>query len=99
MLRCASSLVVAAYAKVRLTPPASRALPAGFLRSPPPLTAMMSFYEFVIFPPTVKQDCREIRRQGSVGGSDGLSLYPLKGSLSRRLQPPPTAIVSGGGRI
>ena len=33
MLRCASSLVVAAYAKIRLTPRDLRALPADFLRS------------------------------------------------------------------
>jgi hypothetical protein len=32
MLRCASSFVIAAYAKVRLIPQDSRALPAGFLR-------------------------------------------------------------------
>ena len=33
MLRCASSLVIAAYAKVRLIPQDLRALPAAFLRS------------------------------------------------------------------
>jgi hypothetical protein len=35
MLRCASSLLAVAYAKVRLTPRYSRALPAAFLRSRP----------------------------------------------------------------
>jgi hypothetical protein len=33
MRRCASARVIAAYAKVRLIPRVSRALPAGFLRS------------------------------------------------------------------
>src|SRR4030042_180555 len=47
MLRCASSLVVAAYAKVRLTPQDSRALPAAFLRSRPKFKAFTTFYEFV----------------------------------------------------
>src|SRR4030042_687980 len=45
MLRCASSLVVAAYADVRLTPRggALRALPADFLRSRPNLKAFGTF--------------------------------------------------------
>jgi hypothetical protein len=47
MLRCASSLVVAAYGKVRLTPRVSRALPAAFLRSRPKFKAFATFYEVV----------------------------------------------------
>jgi len=43
MLRCASSLVIAAYAKVRRIPRNSRALPASFLRSRPDFIKM--FYE------------------------------------------------------
>ena len=43
----ASSLVVAAYGKVRLTPRVSRALPAAFLRSRPKLKAFATFYEVV----------------------------------------------------
>ncbi len=34
MLRCASPVVVAAYAKVRLTPPGSRALPLALFSKP-----------------------------------------------------------------
>jgi hypothetical protein len=34
MLRCASPLVVAAYAEVRLTPPGSRALPLRLFAKP-----------------------------------------------------------------
>jgi len=34
MLRCASPVVVAAYAKVRLTPPGSRALPMALFVKP-----------------------------------------------------------------
>ena len=48
MLRCASSFVIAAYAKVRLIPQDSRALPAAFLRSRPIFTAFQTFYEFII---------------------------------------------------
>src|SRR4030043_647436 len=45
MLRCASSLVVAAYADVRLTPRGGglRAFPADFLRSRPNLKAFGTF--------------------------------------------------------
>jgi len=35
MLRCAASLVIAAYNQVRLIPQDSRALPADFLHSRP----------------------------------------------------------------
>src|SRR5665647_2529894 len=45
MLRCASPFVVAAYAKVRLTPQDSRALPAAFLRSRPVLKAFIAYCE------------------------------------------------------
>jgi hypothetical protein len=45
MLRCASSFVIAAYAKVRLIPQDSRALPAAFLRSRPIFTTFKTFYE------------------------------------------------------
>jgi hypothetical protein len=48
MLRCTSSLVAAAYAKVRLTPRYSCALPAAFLRSRPTFTAFVTFYEVII---------------------------------------------------
>ena len=34
MLRCASPVVVAAYAEVRLTPPGSRALPLALFAKP-----------------------------------------------------------------
>jgi hypothetical protein len=47
MLCCASSLVVAAYGNVRLTPQVSRALPAAFLRSRPKFKAFATFYEVV----------------------------------------------------
>src|SRR4030042_877230 len=48
MLRCASPFVVAAYAKVRLTPQGSRALPADFLRSHPKYKAFATFYEIAL---------------------------------------------------
>jgi hypothetical protein len=54
MLCCASTLVVAAYGKVRLTPRISRALPAAFLRSRPKFKVFAIFYEVVNFP-TYKQ--------------------------------------------
>jgi hypothetical protein len=47
MLRCASSFVIAAYAKVRLISQDSRALPADILRSRPIFTAFKTFYETV----------------------------------------------------
>src|SRR4030042_5129056 len=43
MLRCASPFVVAAYAKVRLTPQGLRALPADLLRSRPIFKAIVPF--------------------------------------------------------
>jgi hypothetical protein len=43
MLRWASSLVIAAYAKVRLIPQDSRALPAAILRSRPFFTTFKTF--------------------------------------------------------
>ena len=49
MLRCASSFVIAAYAKVRLIPQDSRALPAAFLRSRPIFSTFKTFYEIVNF--------------------------------------------------
>jgi hypothetical protein len=55
MLRYASSLVVAAYSEVRLTPQNSRALPAGFLRSRPKSKAFVTFYEGVIFDGVAKK--------------------------------------------
>jgi transcriptional repressor NrdR len=45
MLRCASSFVTAAYAKVRLIPQDSRALPAAFLRCRPVIANFITFYE------------------------------------------------------
>jgi len=45
MRRYASSFVIAAYAKVRLTPQDSRALPAAFLRSRFVFMTFMSFHE------------------------------------------------------
>src|SRR4030042_725466 len=48
MLRCASSFVIAAYAKVRLIPQDSRALPAVFLRSRPFFATFKTFYEVVM---------------------------------------------------
>jgi hypothetical protein len=48
MLRCASTLVVATYGKVRLTPRVSRALPAAFLRSRLNLKDFVTFYEGVM---------------------------------------------------
>jgi hypothetical protein len=44
MLRCASSFVVAAYGKVRLTPQASRALPAELFTKP---SRKQDFYDFL----------------------------------------------------
>jgi hypothetical protein len=44
----ASSLVIAAYTKVRLIPQDSRALPAAFLRSRPIFTTFKTFYGVVI---------------------------------------------------
>jgi hypothetical protein len=44
MLRCVSSFVVAAYAKVRLIPQDLRALPAALLRSRPIFTTFKPFY-------------------------------------------------------
>jgi hypothetical protein len=49
MLRCTSSVVIPAYAKVRLIPQDSRALPAAFLRSRPIFMAFKTFYEVIIF--------------------------------------------------
>src|SRR4030042_1248286 len=43
MLRCTSPFVIAAYAKVRLIPQGSRALPAAFLRSRPLFGAFKTF--------------------------------------------------------
>jgi len=43
MLRCASSFVITAYAKVRLIPQDSRALPAGFFRSRPIFATFKNF--------------------------------------------------------
>ncbi|OGP85432.1 MAG: hypothetical protein A2V87_08255 [Deltaproteobacteria bacterium RBG_16_58_17] len=54
MLRCASSFVIAAYAKVRLIMGTdfksvpTRALPAAFLRSRPIFTTFKTFYEVVM---------------------------------------------------
>jgi hypothetical protein len=45
MQRFASSFVTAAYAKVRLIPQDSRALPAAFLRSRSVMMTFMSFHE------------------------------------------------------
>jgi len=47
MLRCDSSFVIASYAKVRLIPQDSRALPAAFLRSRPIFVTFKTFYEVV----------------------------------------------------
>jgi hypothetical protein len=43
MLRCASSFVVAAYTKVRLTPQGSRALPAELFTKPPQIQTFLDF--------------------------------------------------------
>jgi hypothetical protein len=51
MLRCASPFVVAAYAKVRLTPQGSRALPAAYLRSRPQCKAFAISYKVVTHDP------------------------------------------------
>ncbi|PIP07190.1 MAG: hypothetical protein COX51_07120 [Syntrophobacteraceae bacterium CG23_combo_of_CG06-09_8_20_14_all_50_8] len=47
MLRCASSFVIAAYEKVRLTPQDSRALPAELFTKPSNLACFLTFYEFI----------------------------------------------------
>ncbi|MBA4397473.1 MAG: hypothetical protein C0394_08840 [Syntrophus sp. (in: bacteria)] len=47
MLRCATSIVIAAYVHVRLIPQDLRALPAAFLQSRPETGVFMTFYEFV----------------------------------------------------
>jgi len=48
MLRCASSFVIAAYAKVRLIPQDLRALPAELFTKPSKIKAFATFYEPVI---------------------------------------------------
>jgi hypothetical protein len=45
MLRCASPFVIAAYAKVRLTPQGSHALPAAFFTKPSLYHTFKAFYE------------------------------------------------------
>jgi hypothetical protein len=50
MLRCASSLVIAAYAEVRRIPQDSRALPAAFLRNRPVFATFKTFYGIVKLP-------------------------------------------------
>jgi len=47
MLRCASSFVIAAYAKVRRILHDSRALPADFLQSRPFFWTFKTFYKVV----------------------------------------------------
>jgi hypothetical protein len=47
MPRCASSFVIAAYAKVRPIPQDSRALPAAFLRSRPIFLTFKSIYKMI----------------------------------------------------
>jgi hypothetical protein len=56
MLRCASSLVIAAYAEVRLIPQNSRALPAAFLRGRPIFTTFKTFFEVVKIDPFLFDD-------------------------------------------
>ena len=46
MLRCASSLVITSYEKVRLAPQDSRALPAELFTEPSNLACFSTFYEF-----------------------------------------------------
>jgi len=48
MLRCASSFVIAAYAKVRLIPQDSRDLFSAFLRIRPIFATFKTFYEVAI---------------------------------------------------
>jgi hypothetical protein len=48
MLRCAASLVTAAYAKVRLIPHDLRALPAELFTQPSFSAHFLTFYEFII---------------------------------------------------
>jgi hypothetical protein len=45
MLRCAASLVIAAYAKVRLVPHDLRALPAELFTQPSHSAHFLNFYE------------------------------------------------------
>ena len=47
MLRCASSFVIAAYEKVRLTPQDLRALPAELFTEPSNLVCFLTFYESI----------------------------------------------------
>src|SRR4030042_1744882 len=72
MLRCASSLVVAAYAKVRLTPRVSRALPAAFLRSRPQFKAFNGFLR-------ERQTCQSAARRlaGSAPGHQPVISIPI----------------------
>jgi hypothetical protein len=64
MLRCASSLVIAAYDKVRLIPQDSRALPATFLRSRPIFATFKTFNE-------------DIKNDGFRGAIDEYGQSPL----------------------
>jgi hypothetical protein len=49
MLRYALSLIIAAYAKVRLIPQDSRALPAAFLRSRPIFKTLRLFSQYFLY--------------------------------------------------
>jgi hypothetical protein len=46
MLRCAASIVIAAYAKVRLVPQNLRALPAELFTQPSHSAHFLNFYGF-----------------------------------------------------
>jgi hypothetical protein len=48
MLRCAASFVIAAYAKVRLTPQDLRALPAELFTKPSNFVKFWIFYEPIV---------------------------------------------------
>src|SRR3989339_2023039 len=63
MLRCASSFVVAAYDKVRLTPQDSRALPAELFTKP---ARKQGFYDFL----PVRQRCSASPLLGRLKKSD-----------------------------
>jgi hypothetical protein len=83
MLRCASSLVIAAYDKVRLIPQDSRALPAAFLRSRPIFTIFKTFYRVV----NLSRPGANRSRAENVFGSFLQSPYQPRDPRSRSEQP------------
>jgi len=89
MLRCASSLVIAAYDTVRLIPQDSRALPAAFLRSRPIFTTLKTFYGIVIPDKDHRIAKYQSARQRSLSrnGTDRVFLYFLNTQVKVKMPP------------